>query len=73
VKTWSVLKQKNILLVVLSAALLEGLYANLVFWIPYYYINIGEDKYSSIAVLGMSISGAVGGVFFETLFYIFNL
>jgi hypothetical protein len=41
IKIFKVLKKKNILLIVFSAGLMEGLYTNLLFWVPYYYINIG--------------------------------
>lgn len=35
---WKILKDLNIFLVVLSFGITEGLYGNLLNWLPYYYI-----------------------------------
>jgi hypothetical protein len=59
-----------VLLVVLSAGLMETLYSNLLLWVPYYYIIIGEEAYSTTFMLGITISIALGGVFLEVLLFV---
>ena len=39
---WKLLKEPNIFLVVVSFGVMEGLFSNILFWAPYYYIQINE-------------------------------
>jgi hypothetical protein len=63
-RTWNELKKLNILLVTLSFGLIEGIYSNLLFWAPYYYIEMNEEAYSMASILGCCLSITVGGILF---------
>lgn len=66
---WKLLQQPNVFLVVLSFGLIEGLFVNLLYWVPYYYIQMNEESYSMVSILECTISIFAGGISLEFLLY----
>lgn len=73
-RIWNFLKEAKVFLVVLSFGVTEGLFVNLVSWLPYYYIQINEESYSLVSILGCACCFFIGGIVVEyLLFEIFGL
>ena len=66
---WRLLNEPRVFLVVLSFGLMEGLFLNLVYWLPYYYVAINAKDYSMVSLLGCSGCLFIGGIIVEYLLF----
>ena len=66
---YKLLREPRVFLVVLSFGLIQGLFLNLVYWLPYYYIAINAKNYSMVSILGCSGCLFIGGIIVEYLLF----
>lgn len=56
-------------MVVISFGLVEGLIVNLIYWLPYFYIEINQEAYSMASLLGFAGCLFLGGIIVEYFFF----
>lgn len=56
-------------MVVISFALIESVYGNLLFWLPYFYISVGSSEFSMLSLLTCCGSITIGGLIIEVILF----